>query len=463
MQVSDIHIHPVSVPRVYNTGVAAGGPPGGKDYSHYYLLECETATGLRGLGEISDIEESWTVPAPELLRQTLLAPLAGADVRQRLPTWERVDEVLPTNNHPEFHNLVSSAVDTALLDLAGKYYNAPVHALLGGQYRDQLAISWVAHIRNAEELAEEIQEKVDAGFTAFKLKVGADFELDCERTCVFRRIAGPDAYLKTDASGAWSEEKAIDRIRELSALARVPDAVPADIIEDVADFDDTFALALLRHKAVDVFNIVPVQAGSLHRAQRLIQIAEAGGIPVLLGSTFELGHWHRRRTASRHCIQRRHRLLGSGRPRTLAQRCNRTPPNLPKRPPARATRHRLGSRPGPHPRRKIPQAMSMRIGTAQPAQRPIDFNIRGSAKILAAVESKVGTIVAAEPRQSTNRRHLRRDDPILRWRANGRRETISGDRCIIKGRQNCGNRRGLNKTARRIPRFVDRPGRRRAH
>lgn len=218
-------------------------------------------------------------------------------MRQRLPTWERVDEVLPTNNHPEFHNLVSSAVDTALLDLAGKYYNAPVHALLGGQYRDQLAISWVAHIRSAEELAEEIQKKVDAGFTAFKLKVGADFELDCERICVFRRIPGPDAAA--------------------AALARVRDAVPADIIEHVADFDDTFALALLRHKAVDVFNIVPVQAGSLHRAQRLIQIAEAGGIPVLLGSTVELGHWHRRRTASRHCIQRRHRLLGSGRPRTL--------------------------------------------------------------------------------------------------------------------------------------------------
>ena len=66
-------------------------------------------------------------------------------------------------------------------------------------------------------------------------------------------------------------------------------AVPAAIIEHVADFDESFALALLRHQAVDVFNIVPVQAGTLHRAQRLIQIAEAGNIPVLLGSTVELG------------------------------------------------------------------------------------------------------------------------------------------------------------------------------
>ena len=41
--------------------------------------------------------------------------------------------------------------------------------------------------------------------------------------------------------------------------------------------------------------------------------------------------------------------------------------------------------------------MSMRIGTAQPAQRLIDFNIRDSAKGLAAGESNGGTIVAAGP------------------------------------------------------------------
>ena len=55
--------------------------------------------------------------------------------------------------------------------------------------------------------------------------------------------------------------------------------------------------------------------------------------------------------------------------------------------------------------------MSMCIGTALPAQRLIDFNIRDSAKVLAAVECNVGAIVAAEPRQSTNRRHPRRDLP----------------------------------------------------
>lgn len=325
MRIRDIHIHAVVVPRVYNTRVApAGGHIGGKDDSRYYLLEFETDTGLIGLGEISDIEDAWAAPAPAALRETLAAPLLDADPLKRRPTWERIETALPSDYHPEFRNLVTSAVDVALLDLAGKHHHAPAHALLGGQYRDELPVSWVAYLRSAAELADEIQEKVDAGFTAFKLKVGTDFDLDCERIRVCRRIAGPNAYLKADASGAWEEEEAIDRIRALSALgidavetplqcvsrsiakdhpekinadpdtaaqalARVRAAVPADIIEHVADFDETFALALLRHRAVDVFNIVPVQAGSLHRAQRLIHIAEAGDIPVLLGSTVELG------------------------------------------------------------------------------------------------------------------------------------------------------------------------------
>ena len=40
---------------------------------------------------------------------------------------------------------------------------------------------------------------------------------------------------------------------------------------------------------MDAFNVAPVQAGSLHRAQRLSQLAAAAGVPVLLGSTVELG------------------------------------------------------------------------------------------------------------------------------------------------------------------------------
>ncbi|SVD78124.1 uncharacterized protein METZ01_LOCUS430978, partial [marine metagenome] len=73
-----------------------------------------------------------------------------------------------------------------------------------------------------------------------------------------------------------------------ASLAKVKQAVPIRVIEHISDFDDAFALALAKHNSVDVFNVMPGQAGGVFRAQRLIHLAELSGIDVLLGSTVEL-------------------------------------------------------------------------------------------------------------------------------------------------------------------------------
>ena len=114
MHICHVHIYSVAVPRVYHTRVA---PTGGhsKNASRYYVLELETNTGLRGLGEISDLEDAWQAPSPETLCETLTPLLAGADPRKRLPAWERVAEALPASYHPEFRRLVSAAVEMALM------------------------------------------------------------------------------------------------------------------------------------------------------------------------------------------------------------------------------------------------------------------------------------------------------------------------------------------------------------
>ena len=84
MHICHIRIYSVAVPRVYHTRVA---PTGGhsKNASRYYLLELETNTGLRGLGEISDLEDAWQAPSPETLCETLTPLLAGADPRKTPP------------------------------------------------------------------------------------------------------------------------------------------------------------------------------------------------------------------------------------------------------------------------------------------------------------------------------------------------------------------------------------------
>ena len=65
-------------------------------------------------------------------------------------------------------------------------------------------VSWVAFIRDdLDLLREEIAEKCAEGFTAFKLKVGVDIELDEQRLEVMRRAAGPGASIKIDPNGGW--------------------------------------------------------------------------------------------------------------------------------------------------------------------------------------------------------------------------------------------------------------------
>lgn len=324
MHIRKVRIRAVAIPRIYDTRVAeAGGHAQAKKQSLYYVLELISNTGAIGLGEISDIESSWNVPAPHALC-TLLASLEGADPLRHHDAWEAATVALPEALHPELRSLLSAAVDTALLDLVGQHYNAPLHILLGGTHRTHIQVSWVAFIRTVEEIEEEISRKVAEGFTAFKIKVGDEPNLDMERVRLCRRIAGPEAYIKVDASGQWEEQEAVEQITALAAvgadavetplraaarslaknapevvnekvedvaaaLARVRERVPIELIEHVSDFEECFALALIARRAVDVFNVVPVQAGRLQRAQRLLHLAESGGLTALIGSTVELG------------------------------------------------------------------------------------------------------------------------------------------------------------------------------
>ena len=73
------------------------------------------------------------------------------------------------------------------------------------------------------------------------------------------------------------------------ALAKIREKSPIKIIEHLADLDDGFTTSLIRYKAVDIVNIVPSQGGGILRGQRLIHTSQTANVPVLLGSTVELG------------------------------------------------------------------------------------------------------------------------------------------------------------------------------
>jgi len=323
LEIVEVRVHPVEMRRIYRTRLAKDDPAF-KNTSLYLLLELVTADGTRGVGELSDVEPDWNAPAPAEFQRVLTEILAGADASDRHRLSTKAAEAIPADWHVELRRMLWAAIDIAILDLVGNAMGIPVYELLGGRYRTHLPVSWVAYVRHDNVDPEGIEQKVTEGFRAFKLKVGADIAVDCENVAAIRKIAGPDAYIKVDPSGIWNEEQAIENIRKMAeagvdavetpidaasrdiaknrpeivndnpneaamALARVRRAVPVKIIEHVGDYADVFATALVRHRAVDIFNVIPSQTGSLSRARRLTEIAEAAGLKVLLGSTVEMG------------------------------------------------------------------------------------------------------------------------------------------------------------------------------
>ena len=63
--------------------------------------------------------------------------------------------------------------------------------------------------------------------------------------------------------------------------------VDVPILEHVSDLD--YGLALIKAGAVDFFNVATTGAGGIWPARRIVTLAEAAGIGVLLGSTVEMG------------------------------------------------------------------------------------------------------------------------------------------------------------------------------
>ncbi|MBE3142029.1 MAG: hypothetical protein IMZ53_15755, partial [Thermoplasmata archaeon] len=182
--------------------------------------------------------------------------------------------------------------------------NVPVYNLLGGKKRDKVWVSWVAFIRGTELLEQEIAQKVDEGFNAFKLKVGISAELDEERVRIVRNIAGDDAVIKLDANSGWSFDEAVENLKRLEKYnpAGIETPIPYLDIEGKAKLRKKtgipviehvhtlhFALQLMKEDAIDVFNVSTVGSGGILRARNVLALAQSEGIPCLLGSTVEVG------------------------------------------------------------------------------------------------------------------------------------------------------------------------------
>jgi L-alanine-DL-glutamate epimerase-like enolase superfamily enzyme len=141
----------------------------------------------------------------------VLAPiLSEADPRYSEQLWSQMfKQTLLIGRRGALIRAIS-AVDLALWDAKGKFYNEPLYRLLGAYSDEAPAYASGGYYRSdmdpLKEIEGEMGRYVDRGFTEFKIKVGgASLQLDTERVRVARETIGRSAKLALDANNAYND------------------------------------------------------------------------------------------------------------------------------------------------------------------------------------------------------------------------------------------------------------------
>lgn len=112
-----------------------------------------------------------------------------------------------------------SAIDIGLWDIRAKVANLPLYKLLGG-FRDRvptyIAGGYYEEGKGLKELAREMEENVEMGARAIKMKVGAvSIAEDVERVKTVRQAVGPVVKVMVDANCAYRHYQAIQLAKRI--------------------------------------------------------------------------------------------------------------------------------------------------------------------------------------------------------------------------------------------------------
>jgi muconate cycloisomerase len=299
MKIIRIESFPIHAPRA-RTFIAAQAT---LTHSDFALVVVETDDGLTGYGEVSSALFYYRLGASHAddINRYLAPALIGQDPLMLPALVERMDKALRDAHQAK------SGVELALWDIAGKAAGLPVYRLLGGKAREAVPLNWTMGFMSPEETAAEAAYYVEQhGVRSVRLKIGRAGDVDAQACAAVRERLGPDFPMRVDANEAYrSPKEAILALRRLEPFnlhlaeqplathdfighAEVRQAINIPLILDESIQSPRDAITAIQTRAADAFNVYVSESGGLLRSQQIIAIAEAAGIPCLIGTMGEL-------------------------------------------------------------------------------------------------------------------------------------------------------------------------------
>ncbi len=205
MKISEVRVHPISVPLETPFYFSQG-------WVHQrssVIIELITDDGQTGWGESLCHGLQPPQIAAAFIEQVFRSILIGADPFDVELLWERMyNTTQPYGQGGAAVNAISG-VDIALWDLIGRSVGKPIHKLIGGAFRAEVQpyATGFYRIENGNYPADAIVEAksyIDAGFKAFKLKIGFGVDEDIAFINAIRDAVGPEMRIMADANSAYS-------------------------------------------------------------------------------------------------------------------------------------------------------------------------------------------------------------------------------------------------------------------
>ena len=269
------------------------------------ILRLRTEDGTEGFGEAS----SWSVftGTPEATYAALdryLRPLVvGTRIGDRSAIMARAAYAVAHCTEAK------AALETALLDLAGRIGGVPIWLLLGGRCRDTIPLS--CSIANPDfsqdiDLLARLQED---GVRIVKLKTGfKDHAFDIMRLEYLAQNC-PDFALRVDYNQGLSIENAPFQVRDVAQfnpdfieqpvrshqyamMTRLRMMTDVPLLADESVFGPEDMERAAREGICDGVSVKIMKSGGLVRGQTTARIAAAHGLTAYGGDMFEAGLAH---------------------------------------------------------------------------------------------------------------------------------------------------------------------------
>ena len=189
-----------------------------------------------------------------------------------------------------------SAIDMALHDRLGKALGVPLYRLWGLDPNATPPTSYTIGLDTPDVMQQKTRETVDCEILKVKLGTAQDVQI----IQALREVTDKPIYV--DANTAWSPKEAVRKIRELAPLG-------IDMVEQPTAADDLEGLKYIREHSdvpiiadesvkraadvpaladcVDGINIKLVKCGGLLEAMRIINVARAHKLQVMMGCMIE--------------------------------------------------------------------------------------------------------------------------------------------------------------------------------